>query len=301
MSDMMIGNTPMIRLRKIEKRHSLECRLYAKAELMNPGGSIKDRAALALIKDKERSRELTRGKRIVEATSGNLGIAIAMLSAKRGYKATIVMPEGASEERKKLIKAYGAEVLTVGDNMRQTIEYAEELLRADKETVSLNQFTTRAGVECHYHGTGSEIWRNMKSKVDIFLAGVGTGATIHGVGKILKEKNKSTRVIAVEPSESALLSGGSAGKHGIDGIGPGFIPPLYPASLVDVAVTVTTDEALSFTRELAHTEGIFAGISSGASLAAAVRVGKREENKDKNIVFILCDRGERYFSRGIID
>ena len=301
MLDKMIGNTSMLRLKTIEKLHSLECRLYAKAELMNPGGSIKDRAALALIEDKERSGELTKGKRIVEATSGNLGIAVAMISAERGYKAIIVMPEGASEERIDLIKAYGAAPLIGGKNMAQALELAKELLRGDKNSISLNQFTNYAAVECHYHGTGCEIWRNMKTKVDIFITGVGTGATLHGVGKFLKDKNISTRVIAVEPSESAVLSGGRAGKHGIDGIGAGFIPPLYSDSIVDEVVTVSTDEALAALRELAHTEGIFAGISSGASLAASLKVGKREESKDKNLVFILCDRGERYFSRGIID
>ena len=301
MLERLIGNTPTVRLYEIERRHGLICRLYAKAELINPGGSIKDRAAMAILNKYERQGKITRGSRLIEATSGNFGIALAMLSSSRGYRATIVMPKGASIEREKLIRAYGAEVIFAGNSMSEAIEYARELSAEKPDYVKPDQFNNYEGVRCHFQDTGREIWQNMQSNVDIFITGVGTGATIRGVGEYLKVCNDSVKIIAVEPKESAVLTGNTPSSHGIDGIGAGFVPPLYRADIVDEVISISSIEAVDSSRELARCEGILAGISTGASLAASIKIGKREENRDKNIVLILCDRGERYFSRGIID
>ena len=232
---------------------------------------------------------------IIEATSGNTGISLAMIGAKRGYRVKIIMPEGASEERIRLMRAYGAEVILSpkNDGMTGAIDMAKAM--EDVGSVALGQFERSVCIDCHYYGTGRELYKDLGGRIDVFISGVGTGATLMGIAKYLK-KMKAVRVVAVEPSESAVLSGGLAGRHGIDGIGAGFVPPFYTPELVDEVARVSTDEATEYCRLLAKTEGILVGISTGASLAAAVRIAKRE---GVNIALILCDRGERYFSRGI--
>lgn len=240
------------------------------------------------------------GGSIITATSGNFGIALAMLSAHYGYKAMIVMPSSASEERRRLIRAYAGEVILTDKGMSEAIRAAEKMARKDG-SVYIDQFAMREGVVCHFSGTGGELWVDMQSNIVIFATGVGTGATLSGVGAFLKSQKKNIRIIGVEPSESAVISGGEAGIHGIDGIGAGFVPPLYDANVVDEVKAVSSGEAVEHMIELARTEGIFAGISSGASLAAIIDICKREGLKEKRIAFILSDRGERYFSRGVID
>ena len=294
-----IGRTMTVRLTEIERRFGLNCEIYGKAELMNPGGSVKDRVAMAIL-ESERQGKLHRGDKVITATSGNFGIALAMLSAHHGYKAKIVMPSSASEERRRLIKAYGQEVISIDGGMREAIDTAEKMARESGGSY-IDQFTNRKGVECHYKGTGRELWVDMQSNIDIFITVVGTGATLSGVGTFLKERKRGIRIIGVEPKESAVLSGYTVGAHSIEGIGAGFVPPLYDATLVDGIEAVSSDEAKEYTREIARCEGIFAGISSGASLAAAVGLCRREELRKKRIAIILCDRGERYFSRGVID
>lgn len=300
--DDCIGKTPTVRLGEIEKRHSLACRLYAKSELQNPGGSIKDRVAAAMLDCTEKDGKLRAGAEIVTATSGNFGIALAMLSAARGYKAKIFMPSSASEERRRLIRAYGARIITPSaEGMTAAMDEAISVAGSETDAIYLDQFTSYDGVKCHYAGTGRELWEDMSTNIDIFITGVGTGATISGVAKFLKERKRDVKIIAVEPCESAVLSGGAVGAHIIEGIGAGFVPPLYRADLVDEIVSVSADEAVEATRELARCEGILAGISSGASLAAILKLSKSHALDGKGVAFILCDRGERYFSRGVLD
>lgn len=296
-----IGRTPTVRLKRLEERYGLGFRLYAKCEMINPSGSIKDRATGAILCRLENDGALRDGARLVTATSGNFGISIAMLSASRGYRAVVVMPESASEERQKLMRAYGADVVLVSGGMTSAISRAKEITEGERNAIYLDQFENAESFNCHYIGTGRELWRDMQTEVDIFVSGVGTSGTLSGIGVFLKEQKSEVEIIAVEPSESAVLSGGIQGSHGIEGIGAGFVPPLYRRDIVDEMIGVRTEEAIECMRELARCEGIFTGISSGASLAAILKLSRTRNIKGKSVAFILADRGERYFSRGVID
>lgn len=291
-----IGNTPLIELRNFEKAHGLGAKIYAKLESFNPAGSVKDRIALAMIEDAEARGLLKSGDTVIEPTSGNTGIGIAAIGVAKGYHVCIVMPETMSEERRRLIRAYGAElVLTEGaKGMKGAIARAEELKR-ERGGVILGQFTNPANPAVHYRTTGPEIWRDTQGKIDVFVAGVGTGGTLTGAGKYLKEKNPAVTVVAVEPASSPVLSGGSAGAHKIQGIGAGFVPDVLDRSVYDEVIAVTNEDAFSAAREIGK-EGFLAGISSGAALWAACEVAKRPENARKNIVVIFPDGGDRYLS-----
>lgn len=293
----LVGRTPIMRLYEIEKYFDLSARLYASIESYNPSGSVKDRTALFMIRDALDSGRLREGGTVIEATSGNMGISLSMLSSVYNYRAKILMPENMSEERRRLIKAYGGEVvLTPADRgMSGAMERAEELAREARAFIP-SQFTNRQNLLAHYSTTGPQIFRKLCGGVDVFVCGVGTGGTIGGVGRYLKEKNPSVRIFAVEPYESAVISGGGRGSHGIQGIGAGFVPPLLDPTLIDGVITPTTDEAMEYQRIFLKKEGIFAGISSGAALFGAVRLAEREENKGKSIVTIFADGGERYLS-----
>ncbi len=294
----LIGNTPMVCLSRIEKAYGLKAELYAKAEFLNPTGSVKDRAALGLIDAAEKLGELKKGATVIEPTSGNTGIGLALVCAARGYKLIIVMPKTMSVERQKLIKAYGAEiVLTDGKKgMSGAIEKANELKEQIDGAFIPDQFSNPANAEAHYRATGPEIEKALNGKADIFVSAVGTGGTLTGTGRYLKEKNPLVKVVAVEPKNSAVLSGGAAGAHKIQGIGAGFIPGVLNETLIDEVIAVSDEDAYAFTRELVKKEGLFCGISSGATVAAAVMVAKREENAGKKIVFVLPDGGSRYLS-----
>ena len=294
----LIGNTPIVRLSNIEKNYGTVAGIEAKIESFNPGGSAKDRIALHMIEKAERDGVLKPGATIIEPTSGNTGIGIALVAAARGYKAVIIMPETMSIERVKLTKAYGAEVLlTEGKlGMAGAVAKAEELLKETPGAIIAGQFVNPANPEAHYLTTGPEIWAQTGGDVDIFVAGVGTGGTLSGVGKFLKEKKPEVRVVAVEPSDSPLLSQGKAGPHKIQGIGANFVPDTLDSQIYDEIVTITTEEAFGMMKAIAGQEGIFVGISSGAALAAAVKIGKRPENAGKKIVVVLVDTGERYLS-----
>lgn len=296
-----IGNTPTVRLRNVERWLGGEAQIFAKLEMMNPGGSIKDRAALAMLQKEIKDGRLRKGGKIVSATSGNFGISLAMLSTTHGYNTTVVMPESASEERRSLVKAYGARLIVPNQGgMSEAVSVAKEI--ADKEgAIYLDQFVNPESIRCHYNGTGRELWVDMQSKLDIFLSGVGTGGTLCGVASFLKEQKNTIMIYAVEPSESPTLSGGKPSSHGIEGIGADFIPPLYSPEIVDSVVRVSTDEAKDAARTLARLEGIFAGISSGASLAAIKRLVTDGIILKERVAFVIADGGERYFSRGIID
>lgn len=294
----LIGNTPLVELKKIQEKYALKGKIFAKVEFYNPAGSIKDRVAKAIVDDAERTGKLKAGGTIIEATSGNTGIGLALVAAARGYKAVIVMPDSMSEERQKLIKAYGAKiVLTEGaKGMQGAVEKAEELLKNTPNAIVAGQFENQANPTAHYETTAPEIDRQMNGKTDIFVCGVGTGGTISGVGKYLKEKNAQTRVVAVEPLGSPLLSKGRAGKHGIQGIGANFVPKTLNTSIYDEVIAVSDEDAFLWAREVSQTEGLFVGISSGAALFAAVELAKRTENAGKKIVVIFPDGGSRYLS-----
>ena len=298
----LIGNTPIVELTRIQEKLGLQAKLFAKAEFFNPGGSIKDRVAQAMIDEAETSGRLSAGGTVIEATSGNTGIGLAMVAAARGYKAVIVMPETMTEERRKMIRAYGAEiVLTPGrDGMKGAVAKAEELCAATPNSIIAGQFDNPVCVDAHYNTTAKEIWEQTQGKVDVFVAGVGTGGTLTGVGKFLKEKNKAIAVVAVEPASSPLLTKGIAGAHGIQGIGANFVPTILDTSVYDEVVDVTDDDAYAYAKMLGQMEGLFSGISSGAALAAAVEVAKRAENKGKNILLILPDGGSRYLSTALV-
>lgn len=293
-----IGNTPVVRLSSYGKSQSASGIIYAKVEAFNPGGSVKDRVALNMIVTAEKSGILKPGATIIEPTSGNTGIGLALVGAAKGYKVVLTMPETMSIERRKLVAAYGAEVvLTPGaEGMKGAIATAERLRDETPGAVILGQFVNPANPQAHYESTGPEIMDAMDGKIDFFVAGVGTGGTISGVGRYLKEKNPDVRIVAVEPDASAVLSGGKSGPHKLQGIGAGFIPDTYDASVVDEVMAVSADEAYSAVRELARTEGILAGISSGAALHAATVIAKTPANAGKNIVVLLPDTGERYLS-----
>ena len=294
----LIGNTPLVELKKIREKYALCGKIFAKIESYNPAGSIKDRVAKAIVDDAEKTGRLKTGGTVIEATSGNTGIGLALVAASRGYKAVIVMPDSMSVERQKLIKAYGAEVvLTSGElGMQGAVEKAQALQRETPNSILAGQFENPANAMAHYQTTGREIHAQTLGKTDIFVAGVGTGGTITGAGRFLKEQNPSTRVVAVEPQSSPLLSKGVAGKHAIQGIGANFLPAVLDTGIYDEIIAVSDEEAYCFAKEASVTEGLFVGISSGAALAAAIQLASREENANKNIVVIFPDGGERYLS-----
>ena len=294
----LIGNTPLLELNKYSEAKGIETPVIAKVEYFNPGGSVKDRIALAMIEDAEQRGILKPGATIIEPTSGNTGVGLALVSAVRGYHLILTMPDTMSVERRNLVKAYGAEVrLTPGkDGMKGAISAAEELRNSIPGSVILQQFENAANPAKHYATTGPEIWSQTDGKVDIFVAGVGTGGTISGVGKYLKEQNPQVKVVAVEPKSSPVLNGGQSGPHKIQGIGAGFVPRTYDAQVIDEVFDVENDEAIRTGREVAQQEGLLVGISAGAALFAAIEVAKRPENKGKRIVVLLPDTGERYLS-----
>ena len=294
----LIGNTPLLELSKFSASKGLKTPIIAKVEFFNPGGSVKDRIALAMIEDAEQKGLLKPGATIIEPTSGNTGVGLALVSAVKGYKLILTMPETMSVERRNLVKAYGAEVrLTSGkDGMAGAIRAAEELRDSIPGSIILQQFENTANPAKHYATTGAEIWEQTEGKIDIFVAGVGTGGTISGVGKRLKELNPNVKVIAVEPKASAVLNGGPSGPHKIQGIGAGFVPKTYDADIIDEVFDVENDDAIRTGRELAKTEGLLVGISAGAAAFAASEIAKRPENQGKRIVALLPDTGERYLS-----
>ena len=294
----LVGNTPLVALNKYSAWRGVETPIVAKVEYFNPGGSVKDRIALAMIEAAEASGELQPGGTIIEPTSGNTGVGLALVAAVKGYRLILTMPETMSVERRNLVKAYGAEVkLTEGKaGMKGAIRAAEELKATIPGSIILGQFTNPANPERHYATTGPEIWRDTDGEVDIFVAGVGTGGTVSGVAKYLKEQNPAVKIVAVEPKESPVLSGGVSGPHKIQGIGAGFVPETYDAKLIDEVVQVANDEAILAARQLAKTEGLLVGISSGAAAFAAASVALRPENRGKRVVTLLPDTGERYLS-----
>ena len=294
----LIGNTPLLELTKFSESKGIQTPVIAKVEYFNPGGSVKDRIALAMIEDAEKRGILKPGATIIEPTSGNTGVGLALVSAVKGYRLILTMPETMSVERRNLVKAYGAEVrLTSGkDGMPGAIRAAEELRDSIAGSVILQQFENPANPQKHYDTTGVEIWEQTDGQVDIFVAGVGTGGTISGVGKRLKEKNPNVKVIAVEPKSSPVLNGGASGPHKIQGIGAGFVPNTYDASVIDEVFDVENDDAIRTGRQLAQEEGLLVGISSGAAAYAATEIAKRPENQGKRIVVLLPDTGERYLS-----
>lgn len=296
--DELVGKTPLLNLKKYAKKHDLRAEILAKLEYFNPSGSVKDRVAKAMIEDAEAKGLLTHDSVIIEPTSGNTGIGLAAIGAAKGYKVILTMPETMSVERRNIIKAYGAEiVLTEGaKGMKGAIAKAEELAKTLPNAFIAGQFVNPANPRAHYLTTGPEIWNDTDGKVDILVAGVGTGGTLSGTGKCLKEKNPDLKVIAVEPETSPVLSKGVSGSHKIQGIGAGFVPDTLDTSVYDEIITVNNEVCFSTAKELGVTEGVLVGISSGAALWAATEVAKRAENAGKNIVVILPDGGDRYFS-----
>lgn len=297
-AEQLIGNTPLVELTQIEKELGLKAKLIAKLELFNPAGSVKDRVALAMINDAEKRGVLNKDSVIIEPTSGNTGIGLASVAAARGYKLIIVMPESMSVERRQIMKAYGAQlVLSPGaKGMPGAIELANQLAASTPNSFIAGQFVNPANVMAHYTTTGPEIYSATDGKVDIFVAGVGTGGTITGTGKYLKEQNSKIKVVAVEPATSPVLSKGVKGPHGIQGIGAGFVPDILDTGIYDEIIPVKDEDAFTYGRMMGKKEGVLVGISSGAALAAAVELAKREENAGKQIVVLMPDTGDRYLS-----
>jgi cysteine synthase A len=297
----LIGNTPLLELNRFQKKHKISAHLIAKLEYFNPGRSVKDRIGLGLIVDAEKQGLLKSNSVIIEPTSGNTGIALALVAATRGYRLILTMPETMSVERRSLLRALGAEiVLTPGfEGMRGAIRKAEELQLALPNSFIPQQFQNKANPEVHRQTTALEVWSDTDGKVDIFIAGVGTGGTVTGTGEALKKWNPAIKVIAVEPEDSPVLSGGKAGPHKIQGIGAGFVPGVFNPNVVDEIYKVKNEDAFATSRELAQVEGLLVGISSGAAVYAAAQIAKRPENKGKNIVVVLPDTGERYLSTSL--
>lgn len=301
--DQMIGRTPLLELCRIRQQLGLEARVLAKLEYLNPAGSVKDRAALSMIRDAEQKGLLKEGSVIVEPTSGNTGIGLAAVAAARGYRVVIVMPETMSLERRQLMRAYGAElVLTEGSKgMSGAVEKAQQLVQQIPGAFLAGQFTNPANPQAHFETTGPEIWQDTEGHVDMFVAGVGTGGTITGVGRYLKSQDPAVHIVGVEPAASPLLSKGTAGPHKIQGIGANFVPQVLDTAIYDELLAVTDQDAFAAGRLMARTEGVLVGISSGAALWAAVELAKRPENRGKTIVTLLPDTGDRYLSTGMFD
>ena len=299
----LVGNTPLIEFKKLEKDYDIKAHIIGKLEYMNPAGSIKDRIALSIIEDYEEKGILKEGFTIIEPTSGNTGIGLSMIASIKGYKVIITMPSTMSKERIALMKAYGAEViLTDGTKgMKGAIEKANELHEQIENSIIAGQFENMANPKAHYKTTGPEIYKDTDGKVDIFVAGIGTGGTISGVGKYLKEKNKDIKVVGVEPASSPVLTEGKSGGHKIQGIGAGFVPHTLDTGIYDEVISVTNEDAFAATKLIARKEGVLVGISSGAAIVAALKLAKREENQGKNIVVILPDTGNRYLSLDLFD
>lgn len=294
----LVGNTPLLEINNFVAKHQLKARILVKLEYFNPAGSVKDRVALAMIEDAEQRGLLKPGGTLIEPTSGNTGVGLAFVSASKGYHLILTLPETMSIERRTLLKALGAElVLTSGaEGMKGAIAKAEELNREIPGSLILQQFNNPANPAIHRRTTGEEIWRDTDGEIDYFVAGVGTGGTVSGTGEALKAHNPAIKVVAVEPASSPVLQGGKPGPHKIQGIGAGFVPSNYHAEVVDEVIGIENDEALQTSRDLAHAEGLLVGISSGASLAGAIRLARRAENAGKTIVALLPDTGERYLS-----
>ena len=294
----LIGHTPLVELSKYSKFRGVETPVIAKIEYFNPGGSVKDRIAWAMIEEAEKAGKLKPGATIIEPTSGNTGVGLALVAAVKGYRLILTMPETMSIERRSLVKAYGAQVkLTNGkEGMKGAIKAAEQLRDSIEGSIILGQFTNQANPHMHYQTTGPEIWQDTDSRVDIFVAGVGTGGTVAGIGKYLKEQNPDIHVVAVEPADSPVLSGGKSGPHKIQGIGAGFVPETYDSTYIDEVFKVENDQAILTGRQLAQQEGLLVGISSGAAAFAATEIARRPENKGKRIVTLFSDTGERYLS-----
>ncbi len=299
----LVGNTPLMELTKVEEKYELKGKIFAKIEYFNPAGSIKDRIAMQMILDAEADGKLKKGATIIEPTSGNTGIGLSAIGVARGYKVIIVMPESMSLERRKLVQAYGADlVLTeAAKGMKGAIAKANELLEEIEGSVILGQFDNPSNPKVHYLTTGPEIYKDLNGKVDALVAGVGTGGTISGAGKYLKEQNKNTKIFAVEPLASAVLSGEKPGPHMIQGIGAGFVPNTLDTNIYDEIIKVANEDALAFGKMISRTEGILVGISSGAALFAGVELAKKEEFKGKNIVVVLPDNGDRYLTTKLFE
>lgn len=297
----LIGNTPLVQINNLSEKSFAN--IFAKLEYYNPGGSVKDRLGFALIDDAEKRNKIKKDTVIIEPTSGNTGIGLAITCAVKGYKLIVTMPESMSMERRNLISTFGAEIVLTPaeEGMKGSINRASQLAEKYKNAYIPMQFSNLSNVEIHKKTTAQEIWNDTEGKLDIFVAGVGTGGTISGVGEILKEKNKDIQIVAVEPSDSPVLSGGQPGKHKIQGIGAGFVPEILNREVIDEIFKVTNEDAIKMAREMATREGIFAGVSSGAILHTAIELGKREKNQEKNIVAMVCDTGERYLSTSLFN
>ena len=297
----LIGGTPLLELNRFAAEKGLARPIIAKLEYFNPGGSAKDRIALAMIRQAEEDGTLKPGATIIEPTSGNTGVGLALVAAVRGYRLILTMPETMSIERRQLVSAYGAQIVLTpaAEGMTGAIKEAERLRDSIDGAIILQQFSNRANPAAHFATTGPEIWNDTEGHVDVFVAGAGTGGTISGVGRYLKSKTPAIRIVAAEPASSPVLSGGKAGAHAIQGIGAGFVPEVYDSSVVDEVITVSNDDAMSTTRLLARSEGLLTGISSGAAAWAAAELARREELRDKTIVTLLPDTGERYLSTGV--